>query len=125
MFVIPHGPPESYQGYEWFVALLMLVGFAFTVRDFVRARTRTARNGSGRLGSIGTVRDWKKRVGPWLSRLKTQRVDPAIERDFKNVFMTASKEGKEALIQRWINKKQCSRSDAMRLAVEEWRRDNR
>jgi hypothetical protein len=35
MFVIPHGAPE---GYEWFVALLVLVGPYFAVRNFMRVR---------------------------------------------------------------------------------------
>ena len=32
MFIIPHGAPE---GYEWFVALLVLVGLYFAVRNFM------------------------------------------------------------------------------------------
>jgi hypothetical protein len=39
--------------------------------------------------------------------------------------MTTSKEGKEALIERWTDRKKCSRGEAMRLAIEEWRRENR
>ena len=35
MFIIPHGAPE---GYEWFVALVVLVGLYFAVRSFMRAR---------------------------------------------------------------------------------------
>jgi len=34
MFIIPHGAPE---GYEWFVALVVLVGLYFAVRNFMRA----------------------------------------------------------------------------------------
>ena len=56
---------------------------------------------------------------------KAQRVDPGIEREFNNVFMTTSKEGKEALIKRWMDRKKCNREEAMRLAIEELRRDNR
>ena len=51
--------------------------------------------------------------------------DPGIERDFNNVFMTTSKEGKQALIKRWMDRKKCDREEAMRLAIEELRRDNR
>ena len=51
--------------------------------------------------------------------------DPGIEREFNNVFMTTSKEGKQALIKRWMDRKKCDREEAMRLAIEELRRDNR
>ena len=37
MFIIPHGAPE---GYEWFVALLVLVGLYFAVRNFMRGFRR-------------------------------------------------------------------------------------
>jgi hypothetical protein len=47
------------------------------------------------------------------------------EHEFNKLFMTTSKEGKEALIQRWTDMKKCSRDEAMRLAMEEWRRENR
>ena len=56
---------------------------------------------------------------------KAQGIDRGIEREFNRVFMTTSKEGKEALIKRWTDRKKCNRREAMRLAVEEWRRDNR
>ena len=55
---------------------------------------------------------------------KAQRVDPRIMHEFNKVFMTTSKEGKEALIKRWMARQKCSRLEAMRLAVEEWRREN-
>ena len=48
-----------------------------------------------------------------------------IERDFRNIFMVISTGGKEALIKRWMDRKKCDRLEAMRLAVEEWRRENR
>jgi hypothetical protein len=35
IFIIPHGAPERY---EWFVALVVLVGLYFTVCNFMRAR---------------------------------------------------------------------------------------
>src|SRR5262245_53690725 len=35
MFIIPYGAPE---GYEWFVALVVLVGLYFAVRSFIRSR---------------------------------------------------------------------------------------
>src|SRR6516165_6116840 len=37
MFIIPHGAPE---GYEWFVALVVLVGLYFAVRNFIRGFRR-------------------------------------------------------------------------------------
>ena len=61
----------------------------------------------------------------WFLRRKADRVDPRIEHEFNKVFMTTSKEGKEGLIERWMEKKKCSRGEAMRLAIEEWRRENR
>ena len=35
MLIIPHGAPA---GYEWLVALVVLVGLYFAVRRFLRAR---------------------------------------------------------------------------------------
>jgi hypothetical protein len=35
MFIIPYGAPA---GYEWLVALVVLVGLYFAVRSFMRAR---------------------------------------------------------------------------------------
>jgi hypothetical protein len=49
----------------------------------------------------------------------------AIELDFRNVFLTTSKEGQEALIKRWMDRTRCGRREAMRLAVDEWRREQR
>jgi len=56
---------------------------------------------------------------------KPEKVDPRIELEFNKVFMTTSNDGKEGLIQRGIDKKKCGRGEAMRLAVEEWRRERR
>ena len=79
---------------------------------------------------------WKaQRVDPGLPHQKAphqkaQRsirrfwVDPRIEHEFNKVFMTTSKEGKQALIKRWTDRKKCDRG-AMQLAIEELRRDNR
>jgi hypothetical protein len=61
----------------------------------------------------------------WWFLRRAQGVDPRIEHEFNKLFMTTSKEGKEALIQRWVEKKRCSRREAMRLVIEEWRRENR
>jgi hypothetical protein len=35
MFIIPFGAPE---GYEWLVALVVLVGLYFAIRSFTRER---------------------------------------------------------------------------------------
>jgi hypothetical protein len=50
---------------------------------------------------------------------------PDIERDFRRLFAMTSQQGKEALIRRWMERTGCNRTEAMRLAAEEWRRDNR
>jgi len=60
---------------------------------------------------------------------KHQRVPIAgrseVEEEFKRVFFMTSTQGKEGLIQRWMDRTGCDRTEAMRLATEEWRRDNR
>ena len=48
-----------------------------------------------------------------------------IQRDFARVFSMTSPQGKENIIRRWMDRSGCDRTEAMRLAVEEWRRDNR
>ena len=76
----------------------------------------------------GLLRDHpsqRKADDPGLLHQKAQQVDPGIEREFNKVFMTTSKEGKQALIKRWTDRKKCDREEAMRLAIEELRRDNR
>jgi hypothetical protein len=60
-----------------------------------------------------------------LRHQKAQRVDWRIEYEFNKVFMPLSKNGKETLIKRWTDRKNCDRQEAMRLAIEERRRDNR
>ena len=55
----------------------------------------------------------------------TGEADVQAEREFRAVFNMASQAGKEALIEKWMRRTGCGRSQAMRLAVEEWRRDNR
>ena len=58
-------------------------------------------------------------------RQKAPKIGPRIEHEFNRLFMTTSKEGKEALIRRWMARQKCGRPEAMRLAIEEWRRENR
>jgi hypothetical protein len=95
------------------------------------ASTNTSLNGAG------SSREGTRCQEPGLKKAKpldgllrdhpSQRKadDPGIEREFNKVFMTTSKEGKQALIKRWMDRKNCDREEAMRLAIEELRRDNR
>jgi hypothetical protein len=55
----------------------------------------------------------------------TGGADAQVEREFRAVFNMTSPAGKEAMIEKWMRRQGCGRSEAMRLAVEEWRRDNR
>jgi hypothetical protein len=57
----------------------------------------------------------------WFLRRKTEAA--RIRREFNTVFSVMSKQGKQDLIERWMTKKKCSRGEAMRLAVEDWRSD--
>jgi len=49
--------------------------------------------------------------------------DEQFAREFRAVFNMTSQARKEAMIEDWMRRKGCSRSEAMRLAVEEWRGD--
>ena len=64
-----------------------------------------------------------------LDGLQRDRQDGAADaqsaREFRTVFNMTSQASKEAMIEKWMRRQGCSRSEAMRLAVEEWRRDNR
>ena len=64
-----------------------------------------------------------------LDRLQHDRqggaADAQSAREFRTVFNMTSQASKEAMIEKWMRRQGCSRSEAMRLAVEEWRRDNR
>jgi hypothetical protein len=107
MFIIPHGAPA---GYEWFVALVVLVCLYFAVRSFTRAYPLLLRakplDGLHHDGKAGAA-------------------DAQAAREFRTVFNMTSQASKEAMIEKWMRRRGCSRSEAMRLAVEEWRRDNR
>jgi len=76
-------------------------------------------------------KSWKaERINPGLSHQKAQPVDPPvsegprvdwrIEYEFNTVFMTTSKNGKEALIKRWTERMNCDRQEAIG-----WRSKNR
>jgi hypothetical protein len=65
----------------------------------------------------------QQRTPPQRQVANTRR--PQIEQDFARVFAMTSAQGKEGLIRRWMDRSGCDRTEAMRLATEEWRRDNR
>jgi hypothetical protein len=48
-----------------------------------------------------------------------------IQQEFARVFYMTSAQGRGNLIKRWMERSGCDRTEAMRLATEEWRRDNR
>ena len=81
----------------------------------------------------GSSREGTKCQKPGLKKAKPLdgllREDGAADaqsaREFRTVFNMTSQASKEAMIENWMRRKGCSRSEAMRLAVEEWRRDNR
>ena len=56
-------------------------------------------------------------VAVWRSR----RAEAAIERNFRDVYAMTSKERQEALLKGLMDRKGCTRREAMRLAVEERR----
>ena len=45
----------------------------------------------------------------------------SVERDFRNLFAMTSKERQEAMITGLMDRKKCTRHDAMRLAVDDRR----
>lgn len=49
----------------------------------------------------------------------------SVEREFKQVFFNLTADGRERVIQGTMIKKRCTRIEAMRIAIEEWRSDNR
>ena len=63
-------------------------------------------------------------------RVKPQRdgtpVDDArVVRDFNNVFFSRTQADRERIISFWMGRSSCSRTEAMRLAVEDWRKEQR
>jgi hypothetical protein len=65
----------------------------------------------------------QQRTPPQRQIASTRRSQ--IEQDFARVFAMTSAQGKKGLIRRWMDRSGCDRTEAMRLATEEWRRDNR
>ncbi|MCA6100073.1 hypothetical protein [Bradyrhizobium australafricanum] len=65
------------------------------------------------------------RPDPATRRQADLRRQSETQRDFQRVFSMTRAQGKEGLIKRWMDRTGCDRTEAMRLATEEWRRDNR
>ena len=64
-----------------------------------------------------------RHAGP--GAVATGKRDSQAEREFRAVFNMTSPAGKEAMIEKWMGRQGCGRPEAVRLAVEEWRWDNR
>jgi hypothetical protein len=58
MFIIPYGAPE---GYEWIIALVVLVGLYFAIRNLMRARLTKLRNRFRRRFTPGEVQRLEQR----------------------------------------------------------------
>jgi hypothetical protein len=71
----------------------------------------SARSSSGRFSMRGD----RKSSGPLDGKPKFSQ----------RVFSMTSAQGRENLIRRRMDRSGCDRTEAMRLAIEEWRRDNR
>jgi len=117
-------PPSSGQMDRQLVVLALgVLGVLITgpaIYLFPPGRHKTARDGDPQTERDGDPQTERDR-DPQTERDR----DPQTERDFHNVFRTASPEGKEAVIKRWMDRQKCGRLEAMRLAVEQWRWDNR
>jgi hypothetical protein len=48
-----------------------------------------------------------------------------IEVEFKNVFFNRTASRRERIVAHWMKLKNCSRSEAMRMAIDDWRKDQR
>jgi hypothetical protein len=110
-------------------AVCAVVLFAALLAEYRRIRRKAPARLQGHLGSgPWRVAEVKERPGlrAGLAQAASQHgKGQAIEREFKNVFMLTSKEGQEALIKRWMDRTKCGRGEAMRLAVDEWHREQR
>jgi hypothetical protein len=62
-------------------------------------------------------------VAVWRSRRAASRgkAPEALEREFRNVFAMTSKDRQEIILKGWMERKGCTRSEAMRLAIDERR----
>jgi hypothetical protein len=48
-----------------------------------------------------------------------------IEIEFENVFFNRTANRRERIVAHWMKLKNCSRSEAMRLAIDDWQKDQR
>lgn len=94
-----------------FLAVLLLVLFGAGVIYYLLQL--------GRQHRLMAAAGWQ----PETARNRRRQLN--IQRDFARVFSMTGADGKERLIRRWMDRAGCDRTEAMRLAVEEWRRDNR
>ena len=62
-------------------------------------------------------------VAVWRSRRAASRgkVPEALEREFRNVFAMTSKDRQEIILKGWMERKRCTRREAMRFAIDERR----
>lgn len=49
----------------------------------------------------------------------------ALEAEFKNVFFNKTSADRERIISHWMKAKSVDRAEALRLVIEDWRKDNR
>jgi hypothetical protein len=113
---------------EFFLATITLTTIAFLAGDALVwvLHPKTQRFDTGPLHrKVQTVGPQIEHQFSMAASTEVRTLDPRIERQFSKVFIRASKEGKEAIIKGWTDRKKCSREEAMRLAVEEWRVQNR
>jgi hypothetical protein len=61
----------------------------------------------------------------WPAKATVTDAQIAIEREFKNVFFNKTSDDRERIISVWMVRRQCTRYEAMRFAVDEWRSGQR
>ena len=59
------------------------------------------------------------------SRPDSGPVDDAVETEFRGVFFNRTSADRERIISYWMQKRGVNRTEAMRLAMEDWRKDTR
>jgi hypothetical protein len=62
-------------------------------------------------------------AGAWWWRKRQN--DKRVLREFKSVFFNLAERDRERIIATWRDRARCGRTEAMRLAVEDWRRGAR
>jgi hypothetical protein len=66
---------------------------------------------------------WRRR--PRLITPQAQPTRDPVESEFANVFFNKTKTDRERIVALWMTRKKCSRLEAMRFAVDDWRKDQR